>query len=133
MSEIYIRSQNREKLYQFGGRFSGLEYRKVAEEDGTLHHAIFLTGGMETGGIPGISAVAEDIAVRMGGYDTKERCLKILDEIQQVCGQCLTWKGGVAAIHGDLTWSGGGGILHGGMDIQPGAVAIPRIYEMPEK
>lgn len=120
MSEVYIRSQNREKLYQFGGRFGGLEYRKVTEEDGTLHHAIFLTGGMETGGIPGISAIAEDIAVRMGGYDTKERCLKILDEIWQVCGQYLTWSGGAA-------------LICGGMDIQPGAVAIPRIYQMPEK
>lgn len=133
MSEVYIRSQNREKLYQFGGRFGGLEYRKVTEESGTLRHAIFLTGGMETGGIPGISAVAEDIAVWLGGYGTKERCLKILDEIQQVCGRCLTWKGGGVTIHGDLTWSGGGALLHGDMDIQPGTAAIPRVYEMPEK
>ena len=120
MSEVYIRSQNREKLYQFAGRFSGLEYRKVTEADGTLRHAIFLTGGMETGGIPGISAVAEDIEVRMGGYDTKERCLKILDEIERICD-------------GYLCAPGSSGMIRGTTATPHVDVVIPRVYQMPEK
>ena len=44
----------------------------------------------------------------------------MLDEIQNVCGKYLMWSGGAA-------------LIRGGMDIQPGAVAIPRVYEMPEK
>lgn len=56
----------------------------------------------------------------MAEYESKERCLEVLDEIQAVCGRYLKWNGGAA-------------LVRGGMDIQPGAVEIPRVYEMPEK
>lgn len=109
MSEVYIRSQNREKLYRFGISFNELEYREKQDfkrgKEAQAHHTICISDGC-------LEEIAE--------YESKERCLEVLDEIQRVCAQYLTWRGGAA-------------IMRGGMDIQPGAVAIPRVYEMPEK
>ena len=50
----------------------------------------------------------------------KERCLEVLDEIQKACVSYLFTAGGAA-------------IVRGGMDVQPFAAVIPRLYEMPEK
>lgn len=81
MSEVYIRSQNKEKLYRLGGNYACVEY---------------------------------------GEYATKERCLEVLDEIQKACVSYLFTAGGAA-------------VIRGGMDVQPFAAVIPRLYEMPEK
>lgn len=109
MSEVYIRSQDREKLYHFGVAFSTLQYAERLGlrrgKETVLHHTICISDGC-------LEELAE--------YESKERCIEVLDEIQKVCGQYLTWNGGAA-------------ILRGGMDVQPGAVAIPRIYAMPDK
>ena len=109
MSEVYIRSQNREKLYCFGISFSALEYSEKQDfkrgKEAGIHHTICISDGC-------LEEIAE--------YESKERCLEVLDEIQSVCGRYLSWRGGAA-------------IMRGGMDIQPGAVAIPRVYEMQEK
>lgn len=109
MSEIYIRSQNREKLCCFGASFNALEYCETKGYEtgrkGEIHHTICISDGS-------LEKIAE--------YESKERCLEVLDEIQSVCGRYLSWRGGAATIRG-------------GMDVQPGAVAIPRVYEMPEK
>ncbi len=109
MSEVYIRSQNREKLYCFGTSFSELQYCETkgceTGKKGEAHHTICISDGC-------LERIAE--------YESKERCLEVIDEIQRVCA-------------GYLTWSGGTALIRGGMDIQPGAVAIPRVYEMPEK
>ena len=51
---------------------------------------------------------------------TKERCLEVLDEIQKACVSYLFTAGGAA-------------VIRGGMDVQPFAAVIPRLYEMPEK
>lgn len=109
MSEVYIRSQNREKLYCFGTSFSELQYCETkgyeTGKKGEAHHTICISdGGLE----------------RLAEYESKERCLEVLDEIQAVCGRYLTWSGGAA-------------LMIGRMNVQPGAVAIPRVYEMPEK
>lgn len=105
MSEVYIRSQNREKLYRFGISFNALEYSEKQDfkrgKEAEVHHTICISDGC-------LEEIAE--------YESKERCLEVLDEIQRVCAQYLTWS-----------------VIRGGMDIQPGAVAIPRVYEMPEK
>lgn len=53
-------------------------------------------------------------------YATKERCLEVLDEIQKACVSYLFTAGGAA-------------VIRGGMDVQPFAAVIPRLYEMPEK
>lgn len=109
MSEVYIRSQNREKLYCFGDSFSELQYCETkgyeTGKKGEAHHTICICDGS-------LERIAE--------YDSKERCLEVLDEIQNVCGKYLMWSGGAA-------------LVRGGMDVQPGATAIPRVYEMPEK
>lgn len=109
MSEVYIRSQDREKLYCFGITHSALQYAEQPEykrgKEAGLRHIIYISDGC-------LEELAE--------YESKERCIEVLDEIQRVCGQYLTWSGGAA-------------ILRGGMDVQPGAVSIPRVYTMPEK
>lgn len=109
MSEVYIRSQNREKLYRFGISFNALKYSEKQDfkrgKEAGVHHTICISDGC-------LEEIAE--------YESKERCLEVLDEIQRVCAQYLTWSGGPA-------------LIRGGMDVQPGAVAIPRVYEMPEK
>lgn len=64
----------------------------------------------------------KDIAEALGTHRdaTKERCLEVLDEIQKACVSYLFTAGGAA-------------VIRGGMDVQPFAAVIPRLYEMPEK
>lgn len=112
MSEIYIRSQNREKLYCFGSFFNSLGY--VEQKDFkkgkkgavvVVRHTICIFDGC-------LEEIAE--------YESKERCIEVLDEIQAVCRSYLKVEGGAA-------------LMRGGMDVQPAAFTVPRFYQMPEK
>lgn len=110
MSEIYIRSQNREKLYRFGISFNCLEYDeqqdlRKGKKEAAIRHTICISDGC-------LEEIAE--------YESKERCIEVLDELQGVCGQYLYAKGSL-------------GLLRGSVAIPPMAAAIPRVYQMPEK
>lgn len=105
MSEVYIRSQNKEKLYVLSGGYTALEYVEYAKKEKEKHHTIRIGNGCTE---------------VIGEYATKERCLEVLDEIQKACVSYLFTAGGAA-------------IIRGGMDVQPFAAVIPRLYEMPEK
>ena len=56
----------------------------------------------------------------LGVYESKERCIEVLDEIQAVCRSYLKVEGSAA-------------LMRGGMDVQPAAFTVPRFYQMPEK
>lgn len=110
MSSMYIRSQDREKLYRLGGNYACVEYgsataRVKKGQEPKETHSIFISDG-----------VLEEI----GTYETKERCLEIIDEIQKVSVSYLHSKGST-------------GFLKGAPAFPPFAAEIPRIYEMPEK
>lgn len=110
MSEIYIRSQNREKLYRFGISFNCLEYNeqqdlRKGKKEAAIRHTICISDGC-------LEEIAE--------YESKERCIEVLDELQGVCGQCLYAEGSL-------------GLLRGSAAIPPMAAVIPRVYQMPEK
>lgn len=113
MSEVYIRSQNKEKLYSLGGNYACIEYgeyedikkRQRLPPEKKKRHTICISAGC-------LEEIAE--------YESKERCIEILDEIQAVCSSYLKVEGGAA-----LMW--------GGMDVQPTAFTVPRFYQMPEK
>ena len=109
MSNVFIRSQDREKLYCFGISFNSLQYSEEMEpkrgNKAEKHHAIYIADGC-------LEKIAE--------YESKERCIEVLDELQEVCGKYLMVQGGAA-------------LIRGGMNVQPGAFEIPRVYEMPEK
>lgn len=49
MSEVYIRSQNREKLYRFGISFNALEYSEKQDfkrgKEAEVHHTICISDG----------------------------------------------------------------------------------------
>lgn len=110
MSEVYIRSQNREKLYRFGISFNELEYSEKQDfkrgKEAGVHHTICISDGC-------LEEIAE--------YESKERCLEVLDEIQNVCGLNIL-------IPGYYTWiAGAEGALK-----EP-VIGAPRVYEMPEK
>lgn len=111
MSEVFIRSQNREKLYRLGGNYACIEYGEYEDvkkkRGGTekMRHTICISDGC-----------LEEI----GEYATKERCLEVLDEIQKKCA-------------GYLFTAGGATTIRGGMDVQPMAATIPRVYEMPQE
>lgn len=115
MSEVYIRSQNREKLYRLGGDYVCVEYASVerancedlkGKRDGaarqTERHMVCISNGFP-----------EEI----GEYGSKERCVEILDEIQKICRQYL---------YAD-------GLFAGGTVAPPMAAEIPRVYEMPKE
>jgi hypothetical protein len=113
MSEIYIRSQNREKLYRLGGNYACIEYgeyedikrkRGSKEEDKKRHTLCISDGCLE----------------EIGEYESKERCLEILDEIEKICGQYLYAEGSA-------------GLIRGTTAMPPMAAVIPRLYQMPEK
>lgn len=109
MSEVYIRSQNKEVLLTFNGGI--LECRKCMEfavgtKEPKERYLIYYKTGSE--------------AYDLGKYASVERCIQILDEIQHKCGMYLRLEGGAA-------------LIRGGMDVQPAVFNIPRVYEMPEK
>ena len=110
VSNMYIRSQDREKLYRLGGNYACVEYGSVTKrakkgQEPKETHRIFISDG-----------VLEEI----GTYETKERCLEIIDEIQKVSVSYLYSAGSP-------------GFLKGAPAFPPFATEIPRIYEMPEK
>ena len=86
MSKLYIRSQDREKLVLFGEGHSCLYYVIFPESYHKQHeeikkrHAIFETGNNEN--------------TCLGFYESKERCLEILDEIQKACSTYQKSSGG---------------------------------------
>ena len=67
-----------------------------------------------------VICISDGCLEEIGEYATKERCLEVLGEIQKACVSYLFTAGGAA-------------IVRGGMDVQPFAAVIPRLYEMPEK
>lgn len=113
MSEVYIRSQNKEKLYRLGGNYACIEYgeyedikkKRGSTEENKKRHTICISDGC-------LEEIAE--------YESKERCIEVLDEIMKVCGSYLFTAGGAA-------------IVRGGMNVQPMAADIPHVYQMPEK
>lgn len=109
MSEVYIRSQNREQLLVFGN-FNSIEYNETNStnkrcKEPTVRNTICISDGC-------LEEIAE--------YESKERCLEVLDEIQKVCGQYLYAEGFT-------------GLVRGSTAVPPMAATIPRVYEMPER
>lgn len=109
MSNVYIRSQNREKLYIFGISFNSLQYEEQHDykrgKEAATHHTICIADGC-------LEEIAE--------YESKERCIEVLDEIEKVCGSYLYAAGSM-------------GLIRGSTPMQPMATVIPRVYQMPEK
>lgn len=113
MSEVYIRSQNKEKLYRLGGNYACIEYggyevikkKRDSSEADQKRHTICISDGC-------LEEIAE--------YESKERCIEVLDELQAICRSYLKVEGGAA-------------LMLGGMDVQPAAFTVPRFYQMPEK
>ena len=64
--------------------------------------------------------ISDGVLEEIGTYETKERCLEIIDEIQKVSISYLYSEGSA-------------GFLKGVPAFPPFAAEIPRIYEMPEK
>lgn len=111
MSEVYIRSQNKEKLYRLGGNYACVEY-------GEYEDIKKKRGGAEADKKRHVICISDGCLEEIGEYATKERCLEVLDEIQKACVSYLFTAGGAA-------------VIRGGMDVQPFAAVIPRLYEMP--
>lgn len=116
MSEVYIRSQDKEGLYLLnnsqGLRYSTWDREELFhlesdKEKRTKKHFIFLHFNNEG-------------RKKLGEYESKERCIEIIDEIQGVCGQYLYAPGNT-------------GFLIGSEAAPPMAAVIPRLYQMPEK
>lgn len=116
MSEVYIRSQDKEGLYLLNNS-QGLRYSTWGNEElfylesdnkrQTGEHFIFMhfNSGERK---------------KLGEYRSKERCIEIIDEIQGVCEQYLYAPGNT-------------GLLIGSEATPPMAAVIPRLYQMPEK
>lgn len=99
MSEVYIRSQNKEKLYRLGGNYACVEY-------GEYEDIKKKRGGAEADKKRHVICISDGCLEEIGEYATKERCLEVLDEIQKACVSYLLTAGGAA-------------IVRGGMDVQP--------------
>ena len=86
MSNVYIRSQNREKLYIFGISFNSLQYEEQHDykrgKEAATHHTICIADGC-------LEEIAE--------YESKERCIEVLDEIEKVCSSYLYAAGSMGA------------------------------------
>jgi hypothetical protein len=113
MSEVYIRSQNREKLYRLGGNYACIEY-------GAYEDVKKKRGGAKADNKRHTICISDGCLEEIGEYESKERCLEIIDEIQGVCGQYLYAPGNT-------------GFLIGSEATPPMAAVIPRLYQMPEK
>ena len=90
MSNVYIRSQNREKLYIFGISFNSLQYEEQHDykrgKEAATHHTICIADGC-------LEEIAE--------YESKERCIEVLDEIEKVCSSYLYAAGSMGLIRGN--------------------------------
>lgn len=106
MSEVYIRSQNKEKLYRLGGNYACVEY-------GEYEDVKKKRGGAEADKKRHVICISDGCLEEIGEYATKERCLEILDEIQK---RCLTY----------LFTEGGAALTIGGMNVQPFATETGR-------
>ena len=78
MSEVYIRSQNKEKLYRLGGNYACVEY-------GEYEDIKKKRGGAEADKKRHVICISDGCLEEIGEYATKERCLEVLDEIQKAC------------------------------------------------
>ena len=108
MSEVYIRSQNKEGLYRFGGSMHSIEYFRSGEiEYGEKEEHV-------------ITISSDETTEKIGKYKTKERCIEVLDELQKVCGQYLYANGSL-------------GYMKGTIAVPPMAATIQRVYEMPQE
>ena len=81
MSEVYIRSQNKEKLYRLGGNYACVEY-------GEYEDIKKKRGGAEADKKRHVICISDGCLEEIGEYATKERCLEVLDEIQKACEMC---------------------------------------------
>lgn len=116
MSKVYIRSQNKESLYNLdnsqGIIYSAYDTDKFQYIDADYmerkekHYVLLLST---------IGAWH-----KLGEYKNKERCLEIIDEIQEECGKYLYADGCT-------------GLLAGSGAFPPMAATVPRIYKMPEE
>ena len=93
-------------------------YREFKRCNATLK--TYTAGGAEADKKRHVICISDGCLEEIGEYATKERCLEVLDEIQKACVSYLFTAGGAA-------------VIRGGMDVQPFAAVIPRLYEMPEK
>lgn len=91
MSEVYIRSQNKEKLYRLGGNYACVEY-------GEYEDIKKKRGGAEADKKRHVICISDGCLEEIGEYATKERCLEILDELT---GGGI--KGNAAGLVGTLT------------------------------
>lgn len=109
MSNVYIRSQDKEKLYVFGISFNSLQYEETQDykrgKETAARHTICIMDGC-------LEEIAE--------YESKERCIEVLDEIEKLCGSYLYAEGSL-------------GLFRGSTPMQPVAADIPKVYQMPEK
>lgn len=91
MSEVYIRSQNKEKLYRLGGNYACVEY-------GEYEDIKKKRGGAEADKKRHVICISDGCLEEIGEYATKERCLEVLDEIQKACVSYLFTAGGAAIV-----------------------------------
>lgn len=103
MSEVYIRSQNHEEIYTLNGSYA-IKYKEFSV---SKEHRIFI-------------CLSAESMYTLGVYESKERCIEVLDEIQAVCEQYLYAAGSL-------------GLIIGSEATPPMAAVIPRLYQMPEK
>ena len=71
MSEVYIRSQNKEKLYRLGGNYACVEY-------GEYEDVKKKRGGAEADKKRHVICISDGCLEEIGEYATKERCLEVL-------------------------------------------------------
>lgn len=115
MSKVYIRSQNKERLYNLNNA-QGIIYSTQETENAIV------SAYLEGEGKKHYIFLQTNIGVwnRLGEYKDKERCLEIIDEIQDECGKYLYAEGSM-------------GLLAGSGAFPPMAAEVPKIYQMPEE
>lgn len=105
MSKLYIRSQDREQLLLFDGSMSIIKYKEIPTPGKWKDK--------RTDPVEFSHAIIAGNFGRIGIYETKERCLEILDEIQKECG-----------FHYRSTC---------GLNVPDMLFDMPEVYQMPEK
>lgn len=109
----YIYAARIKKLYRLGGNYACIEY-------GEYEDVKRKRGGSEADKKRHTICISDGCLEEIGEYESKERCIEIIDEIQGVCGQYLYAPGNA-------------GLLIGSDAAPPMAAVIPRLYQMPEK
>ena len=131
--EVWVRSQDKEKLLQIKGTFYKKDAYEAITEWGDMTKKTPIPHKKE---VVTRDCVFSSCGIFLGEYPTKERCLEIIDEIQSLFCDFLICKDVSPCDHPQFQKLGLTSVHYKGIDFEPTIEYHERssiVYEMPKE